>query len=334
MEPVSRSFPSDIEAAAAVLRRGGLVAFPTETVYGLGADAANRRALTRLYEVKRRPREHPVIVHIADAAALQRWADVVRDEARRLAGACWPGPLTLVVPRTDAVPEEVTGGGDSVGLRVPDQPLARELLRAFDGAIAAPSANRFGRVSPTTAQAVRDDLGTDVDMVLDGGPCRVGVESTIVDCTGDELVVLRPGGITAERLREVLGYDVPMATRASTRAPGTLPAHYAPLASVELVARGDVAARAAAHAGEGRRVGVLSPAPAPRSIAHVDAVLDSPRDVDEFASVLYTRLREADALQLDVLLVVPPAPHGVGEAVVDRLRRAAAAATRRETPVP
>jgi L-threonylcarbamoyladenylate synthase len=330
MDPLSPS--SDIEAAAAVLRRGGLVAFPTETVYGLGADATNREALARLYEVKGRPLRHPVIVHVANAAALRVWAVDVGDVARRLADACWPGPLTLVVPRSTLVPDEVTGGADTVGLRVPDQPLARELLQAFDGGIAAPSANRFGRVSPTTAEAVRDDLGSDVDLILDGGPCRVGVESTIVDCTGGELVVLRPGGVTAARLREVVGHDVPVATGARTPAPGTLPSHYAPRAQVELVERGEFPARAGAHAAKGRRVGVLCLAPAPEITDHVDAVLGSPRDVDEFARVLYARLREADALRLDVLLVVPPAPHGVGEAVVDRLQRAAA--TRRETRVP
>jgi L-threonylcarbamoyladenylate synthase len=323
---------SDIDAAVAVLRRGGLVAFPTETVYGLGADATNPRALSRLYEVKGRPRRHPVIVHIANAAALHIWAVDVGDEARRLAESCWPGPLTLVVARSTIVPDEVTGGGHTVGLRVPDQPLARELLRAFDGGIAAPSANRFGRVSPTTAAAVHDDLGSDVELVLDGGPCRVGVESTIVDCTADEAVVLRPGGVTTARLREVLGRDVAAAPDARTPAPGTLPSHYSPRARVELVGRDEITTRAAAHAGEGRRVGVLCEAPAPTSAAHLDAVLDSPRDVDEFARVLYERMREADARELDVLLVVAPASRGVGEAVVDRLRRAAA--TRHETRVP
>jgi L-threonylcarbamoyladenylate synthase len=330
MEPLSLS--SDIDAALDVLRRGGLVAFPTETVYGLGADASNRGALRRLYEVKGRPREHPVIVHIADTAALTSWAAAVPPEARRLADACWPGPLTLVVPRAPAVPDEVTGGGDSVGVRVPDQPLARELLRRFGGGIAAPSANRFGRVSPTTADAVLEDLGPDVDLVLDGGPCRVGVESTIVDCTGDELVVLRPGGVTAARLRDVLGHDVPFSTAARTRAPGTLPSHYAPHARVELVARDEIPMRAAAHAGEGRRVGVLCPAPSLVPPEQVDVVLDSPRDVDEFARVLYLRLREADARRLDVLLVVPPPSHGLGEAVLDRLRRAAAAHNEARVP--
>lgn len=331
MEPLSPSRSAEIDAAVAVLRRGGLVAFPTETVYGLGADATNAAALEHLYDVKGRPRSHPVIVHLASAAGLHARAVRVPDDARRLADACWPGPLTLVLPRSSIVPDEVTGGGESVGLRVPDQPLARELLRAFDGGIAAPSANRFGRVSPTTAAAVRDDLGADVDLILDGGPCRVGVESTIVDCTGDELTILRPGGVTAGRLREVLGHDVPHATAPRTRAPGTLPSHYAPRALVELVDRDELAARAAAHAGDGRRVGVLCLDPSATGDAVVDAVLDSPRDVDDFARVLYARLREADARQLDVLLVVPPAPNGVGEAVVDRLQRAAAA--RRESRV-
>src|SRR5204862_8209983 len=173
---------AEIAHAVAVLRAGGLVAFPTETVYGLGADASSPAALRRLYAVKGRPRSHPVIVHVADASALDRWAAEVAPAARTLASACWPGPLTLVVRRSPQVPDEVTGGLDTVGLRVPDQPVALALLRAFGGGVAAPSANRFGRVSPTTADDVRADLGADVDVVLDGGPCRIGVESTIVDC--------------------------------------------------------------------------------------------------------------------------------------------------------
>ncbi|RLT39473.1 MAG: threonylcarbamoyl-AMP synthase, partial [Chloroflexi bacterium] len=173
----------EIEAAVRILRAGGLVAIPTETVYGLAADASNPAAVRRLYEVKGRPPGHPVIVHIAGAEALSHWAARVSDDARRLAEACWPGPLTLVLPRTPAAVDDVTGGLDTVGLRVPNHPLTLALLRAFEGGLAAPSANRFGRVSPTTADDVRADLGGDVDLVLDGGPCGVGVESTIVDCS-------------------------------------------------------------------------------------------------------------------------------------------------------
>ncbi len=201
-----------------ILRVGGLVAFPTETVYGLGADAENRDALRRLYAVKGRPPEHPVIVHLADAAQLDDWGVDVPDAAHALAAACWPGPLTVVVRRAARVPDEATGGLETVGLRVPAHPLARELLRAFGGGLAAPSANRFGRVSPTTAAAVQADLGDDVDLVLDGGACTVGVESTIVDCTADPPRVLRAGGVTAEALTEILGHEVPIG--GSTRCAG------------------------------------------------------------------------------------------------------------------
>ncbi len=180
-----------------MLRDGGLVAFPTETVYGLGADASSPAALRRLYAVKGRPADHPVIVHLASIGQLADWAVDVPERARRLAEACWPGPLTLVLERSPRVPDEVTGGRPTVGLRVPDQPIALALLRAFGGGVAAPSANRFGRVSPTTADDVRADLGDDVDVVLDGGPCRVGVESTIVDCSRGDPIVLRLGGIRA-----------------------------------------------------------------------------------------------------------------------------------------
>ncbi|SRR5579884_3530549 len=322
----AQSTAGDVARAADVLRHGGLVAFPTETVYGLGADATNPDALRRLYAVKGRPAAHPVIVHVADRAQLRDWAARVPPVAARLAEACWPGPLTIVVERAARVPDEVTGGASTVGVRVPDQPLARALLRTFGDGIAAPSANRFGRVSPTTAAAVRGDLGGEVDLVLDGGPCRVGVESTIVDCSRDDPVVLRPGGVTAERLREILGADVAVARAGerATPAPGTLPSHYAPRATVELAAREDVATRAAEHLVVGRSVGVLCLAPAPRVDGRV-AVLDPPHDVDEYAHVLYQRLRDADAYALDVLLAVPPADEGVGAAVADRLRRAAGA---------
>src|ERR687898_857980 len=277
---------ANLSRAAETLRRGGLVAFPTETVYGLGADADNAAALARLYTVKGRPGAHPVIVHIGEPAQLADWAADVPVAARRLGNALWPGPLTVVVRRAPRVLDAVTGGGDTVGVRVPDQPLALALLREFGGGIAAPSANRFGHVSPTTAGDVRADLSEDVDVVLDGGPCTVGVESTIVDCTGDDLVILRPGGITRERVEEVSGRRV-----------------------IALLAAG-------------QRVAVLAPAPVP-SLPADAIVLDAPAGADEYAHVLYARLREVDRRGVDVLLAVPPPDVGVGAAVGDRLRRAA-----------
>ncbi len=313
---------ADITRAVDALRRGRLVAFPTETVYGLGADAADPDALARLYAVKGRPAEHPVIVHVAEPVQLAEWAAHVPRAARLLADALWPGPLTLVVPRAARVPDGITGGGDTVGLRVPDQPVALALLRAFGGGIAAPSANRFGHVSPTTAADVRADLGDDVDVVLDDGPCRVGVESTIVDCTGDELVILRPGGVTRERIEEVSGRPAAIARDSPVRAPGTLKSHYAPDAAVLLVDRDGLPDRAAALVAAGQRVAVLAEEPCPSLPAGV-IVLDPPADVDDYARVLYARLHEVDRQGVDVLLAVPPRDTGLGTAVADRLRRAA-----------
>jgi L-threonylcarbamoyladenylate synthase len=315
---------ADIARAVAVLRRGGLVAFPTETVYGLGADASNVDALARLYAVKARPPDHPVIVHVAAPELLDEWAADVPAAARTLADALWPGPLTIVVRRAARVPDAVTGGGDTVGVRVPDQPVALALLHAFGGGIAAPSANRFGRVSPTTAEDVRTDLGDDVDVVLDDGPCAVGVESTIVDCTRIDPVVLRPGGIPRERIAEVVG--TPVATRRDglVRAPGTLKSHYAPEATVLLVERDELAERTLSMVAAGQRVAVLAAAPLP-PVPESVSVLDAPQDVDEYARVLYARLREADRLGVDVVLAVAPPDAGVGVAVADRLRRAAGA---------
>ncbi len=301
----------DIAHAVDVLRVGGLVAFPTETVYGLGADAANPRALRRLFAVKRRPVDHPVIVHVARPTQLDDFGRDVPQVAHTLAAACWPGPLTLVVRRRgDRVAAEATGGRDTVGIRVPDHPVARALLDAFGGGIAAPSANRFGRVSPTTARHVRDDLDGDVDLVLDGGPCTVGIESTIVDVTGAEPVVLRIGGIGEERLAELVGRPrLTRRTEGEVAAPGTLESHYAPAARVELVGAAELDAR----------LGCL------RAAGIVVGVLDAPDDVGEYARVLYQGLRELDRRGVDVILAVPPpATRGLGAAVADRLRRAAA----------
>jgi L-threonylcarbamoyladenylate synthase len=313
----------EIADAVAVLRRGGLVAFPTETVYGLGCDAESRDALLRLYEVKRRPTGHPVIVHLPSVECLDDWAQDVPRVARTLADGCWPGPLTLVVLRNGRVPNEVTGGSATVALRVPDQPVALALLRAFDGGIAAPSANRFGRVSPTTADDVRADLDDDVDLVLDDGPCTVGVESTIVDCTGDEPAILRLGGVPQERVEELVGARVTLSTQGEVSAPGTTPVHYAPDTRVVLVDADHLTARAQSLVDAGFLVGVLG-LEAPPDLPPAAVVLDTPHDVPEYARVLYARLREADRLGLDALLVVPPPAKGLGAAVVDRVRRAAA----------
>jgi L-threonylcarbamoyladenylate synthase len=318
---------AELARAVAVLRDGGLVAFPTETVYGLGCDAESPDALRRLFAVKRRPVDHPVIVHLAGAGALESFVTEVPSTARALVDVFWPGPLTVVLRRSGRIPDEVTGGRDTVGLRVPDQSVARALLGAFGGAIAAPSANRFGRVSPTTAADVRADLGDDVDLILDGGPCRVGVESTIVDCTGAAPAILRLGGVAQEAIEDVVGASVELRTAGATAAPGTLPGHYAPTARVVLVERPAVGARAAGLLAAGERVGLLTLAPAPTNLPGGLTVLGPPADVADFARLLYARLRDADRAGLDVLLVVAPPPDGLGAAVVDRLVRASVGTT-------
>jgi len=316
---------ASIRAAVEVLRRGGLVAFPTETVYGLGADASNPEAVRRIFTVKGRPATHPLIVHLGEVAMVKEWAAEVPDAAWSLAEAYWPGPLTLVLRRGDGVPGEVTGGLPTVGLRVPAQPLARQLLAAFGSGLAAPSANRFGRVSPTTADHVRADLGDAVDLVLDGGPCPVGVESTIVDCTGAEPVVLRPGGVAVEELAATLGRPVAVAgVSEPARAPGMLPSHYAPQARVELVEADEVAPRASVLLAGDERVGLLAPDPAALgALPEGLQVLAAAGGPEDYARCLYDRLREADGRRLDVLLAVAPPPAGLGAAVADRLRRAA-----------
>ncbi|MEN8260296.1 MAG: L-threonylcarbamoyladenylate synthase, partial [Pseudomonadota bacterium] len=226
---------NDITTATRLLRAGYVVAFPTETVYGLGANAANPRAVRRIFEIKGRPPDHPLIVHLPDADRLDFWAGEIPDAAWRLTERFWPGPLTIILKRR-FTPLEVTGGQDTVALRVPDHPVAQALLHAFGGALVAPSANRFGRVSPTTAEHVREELGVTVDMIVDGGPCRVGLESTILSLVGDTPMVLRPGAVSHTELENAL--DGPILQRASSnaeiRAPGMLASHYAPATQFEV----------------------------------------------------------------------------------------------------
>jgi L-threonylcarbamoyladenylate synthase len=312
-----------VKRAVEVLHNGGLVAFPTETVYGLGADATNAAAVRRLFAVKGRPPSHPVIAHLGAGANLDDWALDVPAVARRLAAECWPGACTLVGRRRPGtVVDEVTGGHDTVGLRVPDHPLALELLDAFGGPVAAPSANRFGHVSPTTAEHVRDDLGDDVDVVLDGGPCEIGIESTIVDCTGGVPAILRVGGVAIDDIERIARTRVELRTGGEVAAPGTLDAHYAPEARVEVVDADGLRERARHFATTGERVCVLG-LERDLSVAIDDVVvLRPPRDVDEYGRVVYQRLRDADDAGCDVVLAVLPPDVGVGTAVRDRLTRA------------
>jgi L-threonylcarbamoyladenylate synthase len=312
----------ELERAVEALRRGELVGLPTETVYGLGADASNELAVRRIFAAKGRPSTHPLIVHLESAQKARAWSTGLTQMGETLAAAFWPGPLTLIVRRSALASDAVTGGQDTVGLRVPSHPLALELLAAFGGGIAAPSANRFGKLSPTTAQHVRDELGAEVALVLDGGPCTVGVESSIVDVTGPAPRLLRPGGVSKEALEAALGRPVARAEQATdVRAPGMLESHYAPRAGVRLVAAAEVAGAVAKALAQGARVAVL----AGREVPPVPGArwFGSAEDAGAFARVLYATLREADAVA-DVILVVPPAESGLGLAVADRLRRAAA----------
>ena len=319
---------TDVLTAAAALRRGGLVGMPTETVYGLAADAENPAAVARVYAAKGRPADHPLIVHLAGLQSLDGWAGEVPAYARRLAAKLWPGPLTLVVLRGPRAGDHVTGGQDTVGLRAPDHPVAQSLLAAFGGGLAAPSANRFGRVSPTDAGHVLEELGDvlvdGLDVVLDGGPSRVGLESTILDCTGPRPVVLRPGAVGPEDVERAAGVAV-AARRSEVRAPGTLAAHYAPAARV-LLATDEREMRAllgsAPAPGAAPTTGLLAPA----ALATPPGVvrLGAPDRDDDYARDLYRALREADALGLrTVVAVVPYGGGALATAVADRLRRAA-----------
>ncbi|MDO8787502.1 MAG: L-threonylcarbamoyladenylate synthase [Sulfuritalea sp.] len=323
---------ADVARAAALLRAGELVAFPTETVYGLGADARNPLAIGKIFAAKGRPADHPLIVHLSDASHLERWAVDIPEAAIRLAAAFWPGPLTLILKRHPSVPDAVTGGQDTVGLRVPDHPLALQLLREFGGAnggangggLAAPSANRFGRVSPTTAAHVREELGDSVAMILDGGPCAVGIESTILDLSGGEARILRPGMLDAAAMDAVLGYSPEFGGEQNApRVSGSLEAHYAPRTPLQLVAAADLAATAREALGAGRRVAVL--AAQPLAFGH-DSLHFCPASADpaQFAHDLYAQLRELDAMRCDVILAVAPPAGESWRAVADRLRRAAA----------
>jgi L-threonylcarbamoyladenylate synthase len=314
---------STLARAVALLRAGELVAFPTETVYGLGADAANPAAVAKIFTAKGRPQDHPLIVHLPGAGHLDRWARDIPTTAFELAEAFWPGPLTLILKRQPAVPDAVTGGQDTVGLRVPGHPLALDLLREFGGGVAAPSANRFGRISPTTAQHVRDELGAAVALVLDGGPCRVGIESTIIDLSRDRPAVLRPGMVGVDAIAAVLG-DVTTAAGggATPRVSGSLDAHYAPRTPLLLVPPDAVIFALREALARDERIAVLSPLACPLSDARI-VWRRSPSEPEEFARELYAGLRELDAQGCARIVVQRPPPTPGWLAVLDRLQRAA-----------
>lgn len=296
----------DPQRAADTLGQHGVVAIPTETVYGLAALVHDEVAVGRVFDIKGRPRSHPLIVHLAQSDDPSRWGHMSR-AAVELATRYWPGPLTLLVPRTPLVPDWVTGGRDTVALRVPRHPLTLRLLELLDDALVAPSANRFGRVSPTRAQHVVDDLGSDVDLILDGGPCTVGVESTIVECVDDNVSILRPGAISREDITRTIG-RAPIAPTGVSRAPGMLSSHYAPRARVIVC---------------DDRQAALSQSAELVSRGHSTAIVWEP-DVAVYAARLYDLMREADSSGVQFILAVLPSEEGLGTAVRDRLFKAAA----------
>jgi L-threonylcarbamoyladenylate synthase len=316
MEFISKCTADTISNAAQALKDGHLVAFPTETVYGLGADATNEKAVSRIYSVKGRPNDHPLIVHISSINKLDQWAIDIPEYAIKLAREFWPGPMTLILPRKSLAKDFITGGQNNVGLRVPDQPIALALLKKFEEiggqGIAAPSANRFGAVSPTTSQAVGEELGDYLnsgDLVLDGGQCSVGIESTIIDCTGNMPRVLRPGAVTEEMIEESLEKKAAHYERSSEiKAPGLLNSHYAPKAIISLNS----------IAGPGEGFLALSKFQTPPGAIR----LASPSSLEQYAKDLYLALRSADQQGLKKISIIIPDGKGLAEAIHDRLRRA------------
>lgn len=326
--------PEKISEAVRLLKEGELVAFPTETVYGLGADASNDAALAKLYHVKGRPTSHPVIVHIASQDQLTDWCSVVPPLAYKLAEKYWPGPMTLILPKAEHVSNSVTGGQNSVGLRVPNHPVALELLREFGGGVAAPSANRFGKLSPTTAAAVAEGLGTDVALVLDGGPSTVGIESTIISLTG-EPTVLRPGMLNIDELSEVLGVrpKTPYLAEAEQagieRAPGSLPSHYAPETPVQLLNGSELVEKSLELSAIGRPFAAMVFAETAEKLGQISELpkcetLVCENDAETYARHLYDRLRKLDLFALDFILVEEVPFDTNWDGVSDRLRRASA----------
>lgn len=308
--------PEESARAASALRQGSLVAFPTETVYGLGADAQNLEAVSRIFSVKGRPHDHPLIVHVSSEERIGQWAQDIPSYALKLAQSFWPGPMTLILKRSGLARDEITGGQDTVGLRVPNNETALALLTEFERlggkGVAAPSANRFGKVSPTTAEAVRHELSdflSDDDLILDGGSCQVGIESTIIDCTGDQPIILRPGAITPAMVEASTGLNVGEA-HSRIRVSGSLESHYSPKAVVVLNS----------EPGEGDGLIAMNSIPTPQGVVR----LASPETTEEYAQVLYAALRKADDMELTKVIAITPEGDDIAVAITDRLKRASA----------
>lgn len=318
---------ASIERAAELLKQGKLVAFPTETVYGLGADASNAEAVRGIFSAKGRPVDHPLIVHIGSPEQLSAWAASIPESARRLAERFWPGPLTLILKKRPEVPDEVTGGQDTVGLRIPNNPVALRLLQAFGGGIAAPSANRFKRISPTQAIHVAEELDGRVDLILDGGPCHIGVESTIVDLSGNKPRLLRPGSISQADIERVLQTELNLVTAGDgeiPNAPGMMAVHYAPTTSTRLCPANRLADMIQELTAQGKSIGLLTYRFEPESTESL-RIVRLPDNTEDYAQGLYAALRELDKLQLDTILVEQPPATPEWHAVNDRLKKAAAA---------
>jgi len=322
MVRVVRATQVEIETAVQALRDGELVAFPTETVYGLGANAQNPAAVRRIFEVKERPPDHPVIVHLDSPRYLHRWVREVPDSAGRLADAFWPGPLTMVMRRAANVHDVITGGQDTIAIRVPAHPMAQQLLTAFGGGIAAPSANRYGRLSPTRAEHVREEFGESVRVILDGGECQLGLESTIVAFEDGSVRLLRPGSVTAAQIRSVVGELLVGAASASPRVPGSAPTHYAPGTPLTVVPAGEIDAQAEAASTGGRRVAVLAQRLPLRSHKWVTWI-NAGRRPEMYGRDLYTNLRTLDKAGCQQILVQAVPEGERWDAIRDRLLRAA-----------
>jgi len=322
-----------IDYAANLLRQGRLVAFPTETVYGLGADASNSDAVRRIFQAKGRPADHPLIVHIPSADSLNDWALTVPDAAKQLAARFWPGPLAMILNKRPEVPLIVTGGQQTVGLRMPDHPVALRLLRAFGGGIAAPSANRFCRISPTQAAHVEEELGDAVDLILDGGACQVGVESTIVDLSGNRPKLLRPGHITRLEIEAVLQTELIIVSPQSeqtnqqeVRAPGMMAVHYAPSTMAMLCPADRLTEIIQELTLREKRIGILA-YNLDQAENRLTRVIRMPEQAEDYAKALYTSLRELDSLQLDMILVEKPPNTEAWQAINDRLHKATSTCT-------
>lgn len=313
--------PQTIHHAAELLRQGQLVAFPTETVYGLGADAANPTAVAKIFAAKGRPTDHPLIVHLASVEQIADWAETIPDTALCLAKAFWPGPLTIILNKKSDTHLGVTGGQNTVGLRIPANPVALQLLQAFGGGLAAPSANRFGRISPTQASHVAEELGDSVACILDGGPCTVGVESTIIDLSDGHPSILRPGRITRSQLKAVLKTEISLSPQTKIRAPGMMAVHYAPNTMALLCPADTLLTMIDELCANGKNIGILAFSPSV-ALAPCKHLIHLPETSEHYETALYSAMRELDKLQLDMILIEQPPENEAWAAVNDRLSKA------------